>query len=361
MNTTIRKPTVLLFYSVTLWQASLAFAITIDTVPVGNAGNVGDPQIAHPFGAVAYEYRIGRTEVTDSQYAAFLNAVAATDTYDLYNVNMGSVVPGGITRSGNPGSYSYNVKPGYDNLPVSFVSWGDSARFANWLQNGQPGLGGPAVPQNAASTEDGAYTLNGAISSAALNAVTRNAGATIFIPSENEWYKAAYYNPSTSSYFQYPTSSNTTPSNAYVDAGNNANFGNRSGYTTTSPYLTDVGHFSMSASPYGTFDQGGNVWEWNEAFISGSFRGLRGGTYNTTVDASLYLNASYRAFDNPTDEWIDIGFRVASVPEPAALTQATLGFLALFALWNRRWVNRAPRVWSALDHKSRRPASPQRK
>ena len=94
----------------------------------------------------------------------FLNAVAATDTYALYNSSMATDLnAAGISRSGSPGSYTYGVV-GSANHPITYVSWGDAARFANWLHNGQPGLSGPAVPENAASTEDGSYFLNGATS-----------------------------------------------------------------------------------------------------------------------------------------------------------------------------------------------------
>ena len=70
-------------------------------------------------------------------------------------------------------------------------------------------------------------------------------------------------------YWDYPTKSNTVPSNVgsdgYTDPGNHANYWNN-GYTLGSPYYrTNVGEFENSASAYGTFDQGGNVWEWNEA------------------------------------------------------------------------------------------------
>ena len=154
--------------------------------------------------------------MTVGQYCQFLNAVAATDTYGLYNNYMGerlhySTV--GIMQNGSPGSYTYSVSytasawnpyvaynpslyplalAAANDAPVFDVTWGDSARFANWLQNGQPTNLGEA----AGSTETGAYTLNGATSQSALMAISRNAGATYFIPSENEWYKAAYFNPS---------------------------------------------------------------------------------------------------------------------------------------------------------------------
>src|SRR5258708_4804016 len=167
--------------------AANARAVTIALVPVGNPGNAAD---STGYGAVGYSYSIGKYDVTTSQYTTLLNAVAATDAYGLWNVNMANpfVMPTvGIQRSGSSGSYSYSVI-GNGNVPVYYVSWGDAARFSNWLQNGQPtGAEGPGT------TETGAYTLNGATSSAALMAVTRNPGATFFLPTENEWNKAAYY------------------------------------------------------------------------------------------------------------------------------------------------------------------------
>ncbi len=132
--------------------SSTVEAATIDTVHIGNPGNAGDVQSQGPFGAVAPKYRIGRTEVTNAQYAEFLNGVDAGggNGLSLYNIQMSSDANGGIIlNSGAASGSKYEIKPGRDNHPVVYVSWYDSIRFANWLHNGQGG----------GDTENGAYTL----------------------------------------------------------------------------------------------------------------------------------------------------------------------------------------------------------
>src|SRR5436853_1710357 len=112
-------------------------AVTMSWSPVGNPGNANDPATGNLYGGVGYNYNIGTYEVTVGQYTAFLNAVAATDTYSLYNPSMASDVHiAGISQSCTP-NCTYNVI-GSPNHPVTYVSWGDAARFANWVHNGQP-------------------------------------------------------------------------------------------------------------------------------------------------------------------------------------------------------------------------------
>ena len=322
--------------------AGTAVAVNIETVSVGNPGNAGELSggCAGGYGpdricgAVDYTYNIGKYEVTAGQYTEFLNAVAATDTYGLYNTNMWSSSYGcKIERTGSSGSYTYSVASDYANRPVNYVSWGDAARFANWLHNGQP-----TGAQGLSTTEDGAYYLNGATSIAALLAVNRNSNWKWAITSEDEWYKAAYYNPAASNYYDYPTSSNTAPGRDLNDvSGNNANYYSSSGpYPIDSPYYTTVaGEFQNSDSPYGTFDQGGNVWEWNEAVLYGSYRGLRGGSFGYN---DSYLHAASRGYDNPSFEFDDFGFRVSEVPEPTSL--AILAFGGIGMLVRRRGLGR---------------------
>jgi hypothetical protein len=271
-------------------------AVNIETVPVANTGNTGEwsgQSYGGGFGpnricgAVNYEYNIGKFEVTASQYTEFLSAVAKTDTYGLYNTSMWSNAYGcKIQRTGSSGSYTYSVASDWANRPVNYVSFWDACRFANWLHNSQPtGL------QNAGTTEGGAYTLNGYNGTDGRD-IQRNPGSTWAVTSEDEWYKAAYHknDGDTGNYFDYPTSTNSAPSNDLTtpDGGNNANVWDN-GYTIGSPYWrTPVGEFELSESPYNTFDQGGNVAEWNEAivYLVGSdepWRGMRGGAFGSSI------------------------------------------------------------------------------
>lgn len=288
-------------------------AIGISTVPIGNPGNAADPSTG--YGSAAYRYNIGAAEVTNAQYAAFLNAVAQADANGLYNANMGGSL-GGISRSGASGSFSYAVLSGRANNPVNYVSFWDAARFANWLHNGQP-----TGAQSASTTEDGAYTLTaGGISG---NSVTRNAGWQWAVGSSSEWYKAAYHQPASlggdsDNYWLYPTSSNSLPTTAQ------GNFNNAIGNTTP------VG--SYAANYYGAFDMGGNVWEWNDT-IAGSLatRGVRGGSF-AFGDSNLRSDVQLTLF--PTNETNYIGFRVVELPGPSSM--AVLGIGVALAARRRR-------------------------
>jgi formylglycine-generating enzyme required for sulfatase activity len=134
-------------------------------------------------------------------------------------------------------------------------------------------------------------------------------------------------------YWSYPTKSNNAPSNAKSTTGtNNANYWN-GGYTDPTNYLTPVGYFAGSPGPYGTYDMGGDVWQWNEANLSNSYRGLRGGSFN---GASNSLASSYRAGGYPTYEDDSFGFRVAGTPEPGSITLLVAGAIAGLMCW-RRW------------------------
>jgi formylglycine-generating enzyme required for sulfatase activity len=306
--------------------ATPAFAVvSIDYASIGNAGNAGnanDAATGSLYGAVAYEYNISKNETTIAQYAEFLNAVAKTDSYSLYSSSMTTSYINGISRSGSSGSFTYSVAAGSGNKPITYVSWFDAARFCNWMQNGQQTGTGAAL-----TAETGAYTLNGATS----GIITKNVGATVWIPTESEWYKAAYYDPNkggvgVGGYWAQATQSNTLAGNTIGVAGS-ANYwdGDYVGYPGAA--LTNVGAYGFNSdSAYGTNDQAGNVFEWNDAVISGSSRGLRGGSWGNGVNV---LASSYRVGGGPSGEDGFLGFRVASVPEPSALVLTMLFSTAL--------------------------------
>jgi formylglycine-generating enzyme len=316
-------------------QTSLQF------VTVGNPGNVADSAYDSGLGtstspgtgagAVPYTYNIGKYDVTFGQYCQFLNSVATkSDPYNLFAAQ--SLPTEGIGQTGNPGNYSYSVtgsNPQAANCPIVGVTWGDAARFCNWLQNGQPtGLEGPGT------TETGAYALNGDMT---VLTETRSTGARYAIPSDSEWYKAAYYDPTlnagTGGYWTYATRSNTMPDNSLALAASESNDANgyHFGYTDPMNYLTPVGLFARSSDFYGTFDQSGDVWNWDDAVTSGSSRGLRGGSWGTGVAPS-----SFQYQYGPSGGASDIGFRVEIVPEPGSAALLTACGLCLLGYrWRR--------------------------
>ena len=316
-------------------------AMVIETVPVGNPGNAGELSGASAggygddavVGSVSYTYNIGTYEVTAGQYTEFLNAVAPAGQHDLYDIWMWDSPRGcKIQRAGSWGSYTYSVAAEWANRPVNGVSWFDAARFSNWLTTGDTEAG--------VYTFDGTYTVTNILDhETAAETLGRTAW---FLPTEDEWYKAAYHKNDgvTGNYWDYPTGTDTTPSNDLItpDPGNNANFAPLPyDYTIGGPYnRTEVGEFENSGSPYGTFDQGGNLHEWNETLI-GSSRGLRGGAWGS---GSSHLEASCRNRYNPTDVHDSIGFRVASsqvIPEPSSfVVWSLLSVAAGFGAWRRR-------------------------
>jgi sulfatase modifying factor 1 len=301
--------------------------VTIDWVTVGDPGNA--PNV-YGNGAVSYDYRISKYHVTISQYAEFLNAVAGvSDPYGLYNSSMaGDGYVRGIQRQAVAGGWSYVVMDnnGWSgNRPINYVTWFNAARFANWMTNGQ-GNG---------STETGAYSLNGATSGTVPVA---DRSAAYRIPSRDEWFKAAVYDadryPWGGEYYRYGTSSDTLPGNVVGSTPNQANFYNGVYSVTQSAnqefsrnYLTDVGAFTNSASPYGAFDMGSNTKEWYD--LPGSATDNQGYTQGAWNENNYFMSSdgALMAFAPATTVY-QIGFRLAApvaVPEPSTYVMALAG------------------------------------
>jgi formylglycine-generating enzyme len=327
---------------------------SLSFVPVGDANNVAD---ATGYGSVNHSYQMGTYDVTVGQYCEFLNAVAKDDTHGLYNnfIAMGITTKDNasglyltritITQTGGPGNYSYavggtNVQAA--NCPMYAASWADAARFANWVQNGQPSYPAGTPGEVAGSTETGAYTLNGINDNPNLMKVTRNPGAEYFIPTLDEWYKAAYYkgNGTDSGYWLYPMQSSSPPNNVLsATTPNSANYftcGTCS--TDIVNRLTPVGAFLASPGPYGTYDQGGNINQWTETpNAGGTMYNARGGDWDHYYTA---LSSGAQGTDNvPLTASAIVGFRLAAsaeVPEPgtiALLLAAAIGLLSY--VWRR--------------------------
>lgn len=281
-------------------------AITFTWLDVGDAGNGDDSGTG--YGGVDYEYKISAHEVTNEQYAQFLNAIAATDTNGVWNANMD------ITRSGSDGSYTYTVNSGFDDHPINQASFYDAMRFVNWVENGCP-----TGAQSAATTEEGTYTITDGVSE------TRMAGAAIALATEDEWYKAAYYDGA-GGYKVYPTQSDTAPT-AESPPGVGSNSAN---YANAVTDTTIVGAYTSTTSHYGGFDFGGNVFEWTEGLEGTTKRVTRGGSYTSSAST---LASTGRTGLLPGGGSFEggVGFRVVmiAIPEPSTTALLGLGGLAL--------------------------------
>ncbi|MEM7232223.1 MAG: SUMF1/EgtB/PvdO family nonheme iron enzyme [Planctomycetota bacterium] len=232
--------------------------VEFDWATVGDPGNAADGRI----GSVDYEFRISKYEVTNEQYAEFLRKVASSDPHELFDERMG------IRRTGSSGSFTYAAIRGRERHPVNYIRFTDAMRFVNWLENGQ-GDGG---------TEAGAYSVEDGSSE------SRSQDARFFIPSDNEWYKAAFYDPTleggAGGYWRWATRSEETPALEPPPGGVNSVNASGSGVRGT----TEVGAYRGVTNYYGTFDQTGNVWEWtDEANLSLGFRRKRGTSWGSHV------------------------------------------------------------------------------
>lgn len=257
--------------------------IDLEWTRVGHPGN--DPDLDHEgrgrFGSVAYSYEITTRQITLGQYSRFLEAVARHDEHGLYHPHLGGS-PGGIIRSGSPGSHRYRVLESRRKEPVRLVSHASAARFVNWLHHGQPSsAAGPGV------TEDGAYPVTG------RDVGPRQPGARFSLPSDDEWYKAVYHRPSGGE--GESTYENFIPRD-------------RGGFEVAR-------HSRDRITPAGLIDAHDPVWEWTEDRVGSLFRGLRSGAWFLGNNRQ-----SAGRFSSPPDlAHSRIGFRVVRHVELSAL------------------------------------------
>jgi sulfatase modifying factor 1 len=262
--------------------------ISMDFVTIGNPGNTADTGGTPGCGAVSYGYRIGKYEVTNAQWNTFTAAAGAP--------------------TGNP-SIAYDIDSYYTGAqqPTN-VSWYETLQFCNYLTSGDKSKGVYLFSGN--NTNPGDFL------GIDRDSATSAYGTAYVIPTEDEWYKAAYFKPNGSGYSLYANGLDTIPA-----ADNGWNY---SGGLYSSPW--DVGTSTMEQN--GTYDMMGNVWEWNENLFYGSDRGLCGGSF---IYGDVFLASSSRSIGGhlgrlPTDESYDVGFRVAEIPEPASVILISAGF-----------------------------------
>ena len=332
-----------------LYVASVPLAASaVEWVTIGDPGNPPDAETScrlnelcvTGLGSVPYTFRISKYEATNAEYVEFLNAVAASDPRGLFNPGM-QTNPAMLTeiiRSGSAGSYTYAVAPGRDQYPVRYIDAFRAMRFANWLHNGKP-----TGSEDATTTEDGAYTLLGANPID----VERNAGARYWLVNEDEWYKAAYYDPSIGWYWDHATGTDEAPVGEPPPGGaNSTNLCPRpwteGGPSSCEPGVssgpeepTPVGAYVDSPSPLGTYDQAGNLWEYLEDRMHEDTSVVRGSGYTRGVfDASVLLR-TYSPM--ACQGCAGIGFRMGTqlVPEPAQLLLRAAALLAVAAIARR--------------------------
>ncbi len=250
----------------------------IEWLPVGDPGNPGLPVIAIGQGSVPYLYDISKYEITYLQYLGMLNSVAAADPNVLWDTRMATDPDfGGINRDGDSGNYVYTLKLGFANRPVLYVNFWSAVRYANWLHNGKP-----VGSQDNSTTEDGAYTLTP--ETIADNSVTRNPDALYAIPRRDEWWKAGYYDPGTQTWFLSPAM-NTVVMTCAIPASDDGNSANCN--TVGGAVAYPVGSYSLSVSPNGTFDHGGNAREWVDRPVSGDREVLGGSWFASAANTNL--------------------------------------------------------------------------
>lgn len=167
-------------------------------VPIANTGNTPDEYNGMAHGSVPYEYYINRYMVTNNEYVEFLNSVdpSGTNSSNLYDNRMTLSPLGGIEiKQFNSLNNKYASKVNMGKKPVNFVSWIRAAKMCNWLNHNK---------DFNSNINIGSYDLGS-------NSSARTSSAKYFIPTSNEWYKAAYFNPlgrTNNNYSLYPTKSN---------------------------------------------------------------------------------------------------------------------------------------------------------
>jgi len=279
-------------------------AFTLNFVQVSQTNNATDPLTGSRYGAVPYEYRAGVNEISQ-------NDITKATAGGLSNVTAGVYL---------------------GDKPAANITWYEAAAFVNWMNTNSGKTAAYALTFSnsqwsmALQSSSNAWTLGG-------TNLYRNKDAYYFLPSENEWYKAAYYNRTGTNYFLYPMTSTNVPT--AVASGTNANTAVYNQLNVQGPAAVNL---AGGLSTYGTMGQAANMWEWMETAADGTNttttenRNIRGGRFESE---SFQIGSTTTQEFGPSAADINIGFRVASVPEPSTYALLLLGAGAMY-LWKRR-------------------------
>lgn len=289
---------------------------TMDFVNIGNAGNAAQSVAnrAHGeasgdgYGAVGYDYRIGMREVSIDQFAT----ARAADSR---------------IGDGNEDAWNDGTRTVGTSGPADRLTWSDAAKFANWLTTGDAHTGAYQFHDIVGIV---GYTEHG---STAMDSLILTYGKVYVLPTEDEWFKAAYFNSSSDTYSLYASGSDSASSLIH-GTSEGWNYSKNNQWATDYPNLAWETGFG-AAEQNGTYDMMGNLKEWTESAGDGTLddmaedRVKRGGFYS---DSEFALASSFRDDDNdPTRESYGVGFRVVAIPEPSSILLMTLmGGGALF-------------------------------
>jgi len=238
----------------------------IDFVTVTHPGNPAYTGF-DPFGytsgrgSVGYEYRLGRTEVTTAQWIEFFNTFTTQDYHRewLTRPNLwGAQVDPTYTGPG----LRYRLRgdlPGAGDIAAYGITWRTAALYCNWLHNGKS--------SDPASLESGAYDASTFLDlpgNLFTDQATRSPGARYWIPSLDEWLKAAHWSPDNSAnggWYTYPNASDTPlvygpPGQGQANAGFNL--------PGPAENYIPLGSYPATPSIWGTLDMAGCGSEWTE-------------------------------------------------------------------------------------------------
>jgi hypothetical protein len=311
-----------LFFSVL--TASMCRAGEIEFVTVGDPGNEPYPyqlflQPLQMAGGVNYIFRIGKYELTQAQYLEFLNKVDPTgvNTYKLVSADPNA--SDFILDPSKPEGQRYALKNATAASIPAIGTWYSAARFCNWLHNGK---GGPGSTEGDAV--NGAYdTRSFDDEDSSTDPPTRNPGAKYWLPSSDEWIKAAYYKGggTNAGYWQNPMCGDIEPYGGMPTGDSRfANAYARSRQNPRPPcpgVRVAVGSYPNAKSPYGCLDMAGNGDEWSERIevSSGKItrRTMGGVWYMLTDHLTLFAQLNFVTHLLAPSN-LNVGVRIAALP-----------------------------------------------